>query len=230
MNISDLERHFAQTLPDLYSIGPMIFDPVWAERDHTAARCEMLHVMAGTVTLVLPGTSHTADPGDTLLVPAGTQHRDAFDIEQGLELFFCSFDWPLADAYFRLVSNETLKQMPAHRKAEIASIVDRLRADLAGPAPVDQLVARARVLTILLVILREAADPPPLPQEESEAAYGEQRRRALMLQAREYMETHYAACVSLDEMAASLHVSAYYLSHLFSEQSGFSLFGYSSVQ
>ncbi len=40
------------------------------------------------------------------------------------------------------------------------------------------------------------------------------------------MAEHYAECVSLDDIATTLNVSPYYLSHLFSAQSDFTLFAY----
>jgi len=50
--------------------------------------------------------------------------------------------------------------------------------------------------------------------------------RALMLQARQYLEVHYAEPLTLERIATALKVSAYYLSHVFSRESDFSLFAY----
>jgi AraC-like DNA-binding protein len=45
-----------------------------------------------------------------------------------------------------------------------------------------------------------------------------------MLQARQYLEAHFAEPLSLEGIAAALGVSAYYLSHVFSEENDFTLF------
>lgn len=47
-----------------------------------------------------------------------------------------------------------------------------------------------------------------------------------MLQARRYLNQHFTSPVSLDDIARELDVSAYYLSHVFSEENDFSLFTY----
>jgi len=223
----DYERRFGTCLPDIRSMGFMAFDPIWAQKDHPASGLEVLHVIKGTVQLTVAGSRFTAGPGETLLVPPGAPHRDEFDLEEGLELFFCTLLWPLAEDYFAIVDNRALTAMHSHRKAEVATLFDQLRADLAGAAPVDKLVARARLHTILLLVLREAVHQSQANLASvEETPYGMERRRALMLQAKAYLERHYADGIALDDIAAELHVSAYYLSHLFSEQSGFSLFSY----
>jgi two-component system response regulator YesN len=55
---------------------------------------------------------------------------------------------------------------------------------------------------------------------------GRKRRRRLMAQARRYLNEHFNDPICLDDVARALEVSAYYLSHVFSEENGFSLFTY----
>jgi len=217
--IADLDA----ALPALRSMGVMMFDPVWAERMHAASGCEMLHVIHGALELQTRGGRYAVHPGDTVLIPKSAAHRDGFDLEQGLEVFFCSFNWEHSDRYFRRVIPAVCLRLPTHRKAEIGSIIHYLRADLAGPGPMDELVARSRVHTILMLILREALRPSP---DADQGDYGARRRREIMARARAYLEEHYKECVALDDIADALAISPYYLSHVFSEESDFSLFEY----
>lgn len=221
---SDISKHFEGPLPEIAAMGLMAFDPMWAQETHVNRTGEILHVVSGSVRLVMPDGHVEAGPGDTLLVPSGTPHRDEFDLEEGLEVFYCGFRWPPEERYFRHVKPAAVQRLSLSCKKQLAALFDRLRADLAGPMPVDQLVARSRILTALLLILREVSSPPE--ETESGGAYGRKRRHELMTQARHYMQQHYCECVSLDEIAAQLHVSGYYLSHVFSAESGFSLFSY----
>lgn len=212
-----------ECLPDVRVLGLMAFDPVWAERNHESNGCEILHVVRGRMTLEIGGERFPAGPGETLLVPPNTVHRDAFDPAAGLEVLFCSFSWRPAAEYFRIVDNRAAAGLPAHRKAELAMLFDQMRSDLAGPGDPDRLLARSRVHTVLLLLLREAM----AGRRPAEAvSYGRARRRELMRRAKEYLAVHYAECVSLERMAEALDVSPYYLSHVFSEESDFSLFAY----
>jgi len=117
--------------------------------------------------------------------------------------------------------------MPGHRQAEIARIIDRLRHDVVGDTPADQAVASSRVHTILLIMLREALLPRRRTIPPVSAA--QERRRALVARARRYVEENYHRPISLDDIARALDLSAFYLSHLFSEESDFTLFHYLTV-
>ena len=214
------DSQFAE-LPTVRSMGVTLFDWQWAERAHVSTFCELLYVISGRVELHLHGQKYHAGPGDLLLVPSGTEHRDDFDLDAGLQVFMVSFHWAAEDEFFRQVSNEILRGLPAYRKAEIAAQVERLHRDTHSDTPTDLLVARARLFTILMLILREVA---ATPAEEKQAAHG--RRRALMLSARRYLERNYARPIALEDVAKALDVSPFYLSHVFSEENEFSLFAY----
>jgi len=209
-------------LPVVRSMGVTLFDWQWAERAHISTSCELLYVVSGEVELHLHGRRHHAGPGDLLLVPSGTEHRDDFDLDAGLQVFMVSFHWDAEEEFFRQVSNEILRGLPAYRKAEIAAQVERLHRDTHGDAPADLLVARARLFTILMLILREAAGTPA--EEKPDA--GGRRRRALTLAARRYLDRNYAQPLSLEDVARALDVSPFYLSHVFSEENDFSLIAY----
>ena len=219
MTIDQLTKQFAASLPQIRFMGTMLFDPIWAQRDHPASTCELVHVIKGRMNCWIEGKCFRAGPGDTLLIPHRACHRDEFDLSEGLKVFFCAFSWRLADEYFRLVDNAALLRLPAPRKAEISRLIDQLRADLVHHGAGAQLVARSRVLTLLLLALREAAPGVgPAPATNT--------RHQLMRQAKSYLEAHYAEPVALADVAAALSVSGYYLSHVFHEESEFSLFEY----
>src|ERR1035437_3265174 len=95
-------RKFNQ-LPAIISIGKMILDPVYARDMHMAHTNELIHVIRGDVSVKLGKSRLEAHPGATLLVPAGTMHRDEFDLSIGLEAFYVFFNWQPSKDYFRIV-------------------------------------------------------------------------------------------------------------------------------
>lgn len=217
---------FAGPLPDVRVMGKTLFDPIWARRTHASPACELHYVVRGQVTVTLGRQRLHAGPGDVLLIPSGAPHRDVFDVAQGLEVFMVFFSWAAERAYFaRVRPHLTLALSPVARR-EIARMFARLQADCGGGDEADRLVARARVLTILLVLLREAWRRRAGRRGERRAVYGQRRRQDLMLRAKAYLEQHLAEPITLDGMAAALRVSPFYLSHVFSEQSDFSLFAF----
>ncbi len=205
--------------PEVRVFGRMIFDPIWAERMHPAdAGCEILHLIGGRMELVMNDRCWPLGPGDTAMVPAGAMHRDAFDTAEDPDILFCAFTWPPADAYFRSVDNDTLAWMSSDRRTQLRAMFDQLRGDPAGERPVDRALLQVRLLAILLFILRQEAGDAPREVEDAS--------RRLMLRAKEYIHNHYGECIRLDDIAAALHVSAYHLSHVFSRESDFTLWGY----
>jgi AraC-like DNA-binding protein len=168
--------------------------------------------------LVMGDRRWPVGPGETAMVPAGAMHRDAFETAEDLDILFCSFTWPPADAYFQRVDNDTLAQMSTDRRTQLRAMFDQLRADPPGEGPVDRTLLQVRLLAILVFILRqETGDAPAETQNAS---------RRLMLRAKEYIHTHYGEYIGLEDIAAALHVSPYHLCHVFSRESDFTLFGY----
>lgn len=204
--------------PEVRAFGRQLFDPVWAERDHvTPDACELLHVISGQMDLVIGERRYHVGPGDTAIVPRGVRHRDDFDTAEGLDILFCSFTWPGAEAFFTRVSNETLQTMSNDRRTQLVAMFEQVRAEPPGTTPAGRALLRTRLLAILLFILHQADEPNTQSTSAS---------RRLMLRAKQYIHANYAECVALADIAAALGVSPYHLSHVFSHESDFSLFGY----
>lgn len=220
----ELEGFPFAVLPEVGTFRLTVFQPIWAREVHTSQSCEMMHIVSGSMDLAFGGRRFHAAPGDTLLIPPRTPHRDIYDLVEGLKVFMIFFTWAPEKEFFRVVDNSVLLSMPGHRQAEVARIVDRLRHDVVGDTPVDRAVASARVHTILLLMLREAQ----LLRRRStpQTSVAQERRLALVARARRYVEENYHRPISLEDIARALNLSAFYLSHLFSEESDFTLFHY----
>ncbi len=211
-----------QQLPEVKSIGKMIFDPNWAREKHLAWGNELIHVIKGNVVLRIGRDRFEAGPGDTLLVPAGSRHRDEFDLSVGLEVFMVFFQWAPARDYFRLVPLKAVPRLSAPAAAEIGKLCDRMQAGLDSGTEADQLLIGSYTHNILLLILREVLRSAARDNHDQHARHGQ----VLLLKARQYIDLHYAEQISLDRIAAALKISPFYLSHLFSRESEFSFVEY----
>lgn len=217
---------FSTQLPILHSLGTQLFDPIWAEKMHTSSACELLHVIRGRVEVVLRRERVAAKPGDTLVLPAHTAHRDDFDTSAGLEVFMVQFSWSGDKDFFAQVGSADLPRLPEAQKEAVARQVLRLRRDFASGTVGNELLARVYVQDILLQLLASVLRNQQTEPREAEGPgeFGRQRRRWLFEQAKAYLEANYQQPVALDDIAKALHVSPYHLSHVFSAESDFSLF------
>jgi len=209
-------------LPEIKSIGKMILDPVWARKMHKSATNELMHVIRGNVAINLGKSRLEAGPGDTLLVPVGTAHRDEFNLSVGLEVFYVCFNWPPFKTYFRLVPPDKVPQFCAPVSAEIGKLCDRMQIGLDTGTEADQLLINSYTHNILLLILREALRADTRHNPDDRRHHGQ----VLLAEARQYIDLHYAEQISLDQIADTLRISPFYLSHLFSREGDFSLVEY----
>jgi len=211
-----------QQLPDIQAIGKMIFDPVWARKKHLAHLNELIHVIRGRVVLRIGQGQFEGGPGDTLLVPAGSWHRDEFDLSVGLEVFMIWFAWPPSRDYFRIVPLKKMPRFCAPIAGEIGKLCGRMQIGLDAGTETDQLLISSYTHNILLLILREALQAEKRLLPDARRQHGQ----VLLLKARQYIDLHYAEQISLDQIAEALRISSFYLSHLFSRESDFSFVEY----
>ena len=213
-----------QTLPEVGSLGPMIVDPQWAKRWHKSAGCELIHVIRGALRVELEGGVLRGGSRATLLVPQDVRHRDVFDLAEGLTLFYVFFTWPAIESYLRVLTPARFATLSRALEPEITPAFERLQKSLDLGTEVDQLMARVQTLEILLLVLgaqtRRSQGPARLPP------YGRTRQQMLLVQARQYIDAHFREHLSLDAIAHELRVSPYYLSHVFSRESGLSFVEY----
>jgi len=101
-----------------------------------------------------------------------------------------------------------------------------MRSDISGSIEGDRAVTCARLMTVLALLLRSADERKTGKAAWNQDSARQARRRLLMARARQYLEQHFAEPMTLDHIAKKLGISAYYLSHVFSEESNFALFSY----
>ena len=217
---------FESFLPEVKSMGDLIFDPVWSQKMHVDGRCELLHVVQGKVLVITDQIRISAGPGDVLLIPSGIPHRDQFNTHTGLEVFFVTFQWKLEKPYFEQVPWQKLPLTTPSARLEIASLLGHLKTDFSGGMSANQILTQTHLLSVLLRILAEVLCDRQRTSTKANANLAKTKHQWLMNQARQYVQAHYQECVSLDTIADALHVSPYHLSHVFSQESRFSLFEY----
>ena len=218
---------FPACLPEVHHYGVTIYDPRWARNFHQSfEQVELLYVLKGHLDLVLPDRRVHAGPGGVAFVPSGMAHRDEYNFDEGLEVFMVVFHWDAEQEFFARAGCALPDNMEPSVRTEIQMILDRMRADDCGDSEADRLVANVRLLGVLTLILRAAEMQRSGSRAAAQSTYRERKRGMLMRQARDYVEKHYAKPITLDGIARALNVSPFYLSHVFSEESDYSLFTY----
>lgn len=217
---------FGNVLPQIVSVGRSVFDPIWAMREHADPHTEIIHVLSGRVKVRTKDYTISGAEGDTIYTPAHMPHRDDFEFISPLEVFLVHFVWPEESSLLTRFGPETLSKGTAAMRQELSQEFHRLYRDFTCGSAYSTELARVRLLQIIMTLCRQAASKATPGANEARDDYSHARRRQIMSQARQYIQQHYSEVISLDMIAASLDISSYYLSRVFSEESGFTLCSY----
>ncbi|MCC7145308.1 MAG: AraC family transcriptional regulator [Phycisphaeraceae bacterium] len=218
-------------LPEIRSMGRSVFDPIWAQQEHVDENAELLHVLRGKVVVQTRGYRIVGNEGDTIYTPSGMPHRDIFPAGSVFEVYLTQFRWAGEGDVLGRFTPPQLAQERGPVRARLADQCHKLYEEFCTSLPYGRELAAARLLKILLSMCREAElsrldqrAEKDRPGKSSTAKRG--RREGILELAKRLMQDNYAQPLSLDWLAEKLNVSPYYLSRVFSEESGFRLSDY----
>lgn len=215
---SKIEDNQTFSLPTIHAIGRSIFDPIWAENEHTDFCSELLYVLRGQVTVKTHTYSITAQEGDTIYTPVNIPHRDIFPIGSIFEVYLIQFHWDGEEDLLKKMTPVQLAKSAKGCRRQLAEDFTRLFQDFSSHLESGQTIIRLRLMEILLRISQE--------ENEREQKTPTFRRHQIMQQAKEMIVQNFNRQISLDTIAEKLDISSYYLSRIFSEESGFTLCHY----
>lgn len=217
------------SLPEIRSMGRSVFDPIWAEREHTTRNSELVHVLQGQAVVRTRDYEIVGRAGDTIYTPAGVPHRDVFPPGSVFEVYLVQFRWAGEAKLLRRFSPPQLARVRPPGRVALADACHRLYREFQSALPEHQTLASLLLAQIISQLCREAA-LSDAGQRSSDALDGADeprgRRAQIMARARQLIHEHYTQPLSLDWLSEQLDVSPYYLSRVFSAESGFRLSDY----
>lgn len=215
----------AMPTPQVQSVGRSIFDPVWAVKEHAGRHTEIIHIIRGRVKVRTPDYTIAGSEGDTIYTPTGQPHRDCFPLGSEFEVFLVFVDWPGESHLLSQYSPPDLARANPQLRALMTSDFQRLYDDFLVGGSLAQELVNLRMKRILFNLLRSAGGDYP----GADAAQTSRRRRTdIMTQARRVIHQRYTQALSLEDIASALDISTYYLSRVFSQETGFTLSSYIS--
>jgi AraC-like DNA-binding protein len=208
-------------LPSIVSFGRSTFDALWAEKEHTNTASELLHVLHGSVDVKTCDYTITGGRGDTIYIPGFTPHRDIFSTETPFEVYLIQFSWPDEAKMLDRYTPVQLSAIQKSDKRKIAADIHNLYQTLIRGTSFGREISNSMLLTIILRLFQSADAASGI-----KPAPGKSSRNMIMEEAKKLIHREYRRPVTLDEIASALNISAYYLSHVFSQESGFTLSSY----
>ncbi|MBQ3054064.1 MAG: helix-turn-helix domain-containing protein [Clostridia bacterium] len=184
----------------------------WNEKPHQHPFSEVLFVFSGSGTTVVDGKTYCIKKGDIIVYNPGTRHEESTSAKTTLEIgFFGITDFKISDfpSNFLLTpdSNPVIHTGKAEEK--ISFYFMRLIEEIGNEEKYNELIVKYLARLILIDILRLA--------KISEAKFV---TNALFNQIHNYINKNFTSINSLDEVCNELHVSKYYISHVFKKYMG----------
>jgi len=211
-------------LPRVCSVGISIWDPIYAERFHASREHEFIHVMEGETMIHLRrGKVVKAISGDTLFLRKSTIHRDEFLRESAFRVFHVMFKWDGYDVIISKDINAKLVGVPAIEKQKIREMVMEMYGLFRGDRPFVQDMINASLYNVLLYC---AGAVRAGHEQRRSGKPAEEKRYAVIEEAKQYIRNHFNRPISLSDIAEHLRLSEYYVSHIFSEETGFTFSSY----
>ncbi|MBO5761219.1 MAG: AraC family transcriptional regulator [Lentisphaeria bacterium] len=220
---------FFKCVPSIRYMAGIVYDSTWAEKFHKSGNHEFLHVLSGKIRLIFQEEGrrreYFASPGESLIVPAGTLHRDDFDFKEDLKVLYVNFSWD-APEFFRDFNNAQFKLLSEETVTEIKMIAERMRFDNVH-AGCGQAIENVRLLNILLLFyldIHPFSTPPASPASCTKST--PLSPRIIAEKAKNYIARNYPEKLHLEDIAEYLNVSKYHFSRVFHASTGFSFRDY----
>lgn len=210
-------------LPELDRLETISVSDIWAEKFHSTKSHELIHVLDGHASIRYQRRAHAVGPGDTFVIPEGTPHQDVRAEGENYRVTYVFFRWPKADPIIRGLDPAQLLRLPEGVKPHLHLMVKELESEYLSDLPGSDDRLRLNLLEILLALLRYCR-PAGKPVAHARQSVARQRREALGIQARAYLQQHCAEPIGLESMAEQLAVSPFHLSRSFSQEFGISIF------
>lgn len=216
------------TLPRIHSFGLRLFGSCWCTQRHVSKTDELYVIRHGKLKLEIYDSVYDAGPGDVVLIPQQTEHRDRFDLSQDFEVFMFSFFWPEADKpLFAALPSPVISGLSDEQRLHIHQQLDNFYTADPQENEYETLLCRSYFHSMLLYLLRAASGTPGNASAGDKTATATEKRKFWLIhEVKNYINQNYARQVTLEELAAILGVSPFHLSRTFNSGSGFSLSEY----
>ena len=215
--ISEESRIFTQT-PELAYVTRQMTDSRRIERpihQHTDLT-EMLFVYRGEGAYVCDGYAYPIHPGDFLLYNQGSMHevQSASEMEIGTYCFGISgLQLAGQEPGFMTAPAAEFVRACGDRFREVDALCRIIYDLISKQEPYERIAAQNLFVGLLLLALRCSAD---------ERNTGLDRDAVLAARIRQYITLHYTEPLTLGAIARALHISPYYASHVFKQETGLS--------
>ena len=217
----DIEHELCP-LPTLLRVETVAVGDVWGERFHTTPSHELIHVLQGTAQIQYRNRAIPVGPGDTLIIPQGTQHRDVRSQGEQYRVLYTFFRWPAGRKIIAQLEPSRLTGIAAGARAHLQMLLKQLEGEYLGEADGAGERMQLILLEVLLALARYAHRAGPRVTE-ARRAMALDRRTKLAEEVQAFITAHCTETISLESLAEQFDVSPFHLCRTYTQAFGVSM-------
>ena len=194
------------------------YDPHWHSMPHTHSCSELFFVTGGRGVFHLQNLAYPVQRGDLVIVNAGLEHTETSNEASPLEYIVLGVEGlealspqPEANGWVAV----SLHGLGTDLTPYLHAVVREMELQEPG----FQVICQGLLEVILTLLIRRANFTFSLADGDKKSS-----RECSMV--RRYIDTHFKENLSLDQLAALVHVNKYYLVHTFTREYGTSPINY----
>ena len=219
--IGSIERELC-ALPTLLRLEAIAVGDVWGERFHTTPSHELIHVLQGSAQIQYRKRAITVGPGDTLIIPQGTPHRDVRAQGEQYRVLYTFFRWPAGRQIIAQLEPSRLIGISAAARTHLQMLLKQLEGEYLGEADGAPERMQLILLEVILALLRYSHSAGPRVTE-ARRAMALDRRTKLAEEVQAFVTKHCTKSISLDALAARFDVSPFHLCRTYTQTFGVSM-------
>ncbi len=184
----------------------------WREKTHDHPFCEILFVFSGSGISVIDGKEYPIKKGDIIIYNPHTKHEESSSARVGIEMgFFGITNFQISDFPYNCLIAPDAEPVIHTGKAEekLAFYFMQLVEETNRDEKYNELIAKYLARLILIDILRLA--------NISEAKFV---TNAIFNSIYKYINKNFTEINSIDDICEEIHVTKYYISHVFKKYIG----------
>lgn len=224
------EEHFPEkfdAVPKICYIAVADFSLHYRNEWHYSLRSDLIYIISGNMTVMLPGElKYSVKPGEVLAMAGDIRHKDIFKTNKGIKALIVSYLWAGDKDFFSCNGENPVRKFSAEQLQEVHWQLERMRETF-EPHPLGtekkSLLSESRLHTVLL-LLYNIMRGKTANRKENTPTY---RAKDLLRAAENYIQLNYSSpTLNRTEVAVALNVSVPTLSRAFERFSGYTFLEY----
>lgn len=197
---------------------------------HSHDFIEIVIILKGKGCFFIDGKEYPVSEGNVILLNPGTRHRSIPDFEQGPPLTECYLAFTDVEfvncprGFFPLFEDhKIITRLPDAVKTPLFQLCGSITFESNSPEIGRYFMLKSYLIQVICLLRRyQKHTEEEVLKHENDGRYEFKsiNKQYVIRQIMKYMEEHYQEKISLDQIAANMYLSSFYISKLFKSETG----------